>query len=134
MVARLNARKIALSLAVLALAGCTKSISNVKCRDVEDEVVELSKGALIKITDAHVISRTQTELVCRGTGIYSDNSEVPTRYRAYMDEDHDIMVAYDTDEAEAAQERQSQRDSDVEAERVARSIEKDFDQPAQPDQ
>lgn len=126
MVSRVT-RQVALVGMLLVLTDCTRSIANLKCRDVEAEVVNMEKGNLLKITGAYVVSRSPTELVCKGTGIYPDNSEAPIRYRAYIDEDREIMVAYDSDEAEAAEEAKEQRETDAEIERTTSAFNKMVD-------
>lgn len=124
-VLRLTNMKAALMGTTFILTGCTESIADLKCRDVESEVVALSKGSLIKITGSRVVTRSPSELVCSGTGIYSDNTEISTRYRAYIDEDREIMVAYDTDEAQAAEDAREQQAAEREATRVGEEVSKE---------
>ncbi|MDH7975704.1 hypothetical protein QH494_26255 [Sphingomonas sp. AR_OL41] len=101
-------------------SGCTENVATMSCRDVAREAVRVSKGALIKITQGHAETHTKRQIVCRGTGFYSNGSSVMTRYRAWLDEDNDIMIAYDTDEAQAAAEQQAEREEDRAIERAER--------------
>lgn len=107
---------------VVSVTACTDRIESLTCRDLEAEAVDMSKGKLIKITDAHLVRRSSSELVCRGMGIFADNSDVPVRYRAYIDEDHEIMVSVSTDDDQA------DADSQQEAERAAQAFNQMVDQ------
>lgn len=126
-------RVIGLAALSLTLSACTQSIADLSCDDVEDQAVDMAGGSLIKITGARVVTRTDHELVCNGTGIYTDDTEVATRYRAYLDEDGDLMYSVDTDEAdadaqaaeEASARKEAQRELDqgvAEARRVMAEI------------
>jgi hypothetical protein len=81
----------------IMLCGCNPSIKNLSCEDIENEVVDLSKGELLKITGAKLISQTDTEIVCHGNGVYSDAEDLPIQYRGYLDEDKEIMVEYNSE-------------------------------------
>lgn len=106
--------------APVILTGCAQRVATMSCRDVEREAVALSKGALIKITQRHMVTHTKTNLVCGGMGFYSNGASVMTRYRAWLDEDHEIMIAYDTDEAQAAEGQQEEREQNRQIERAER--------------
>lgn len=85
------------TLILLSLIGCSQDISTLSCSDVEDEVVDMSKGQIIKITAARLVSRDKTQILCKGTGVYSDDTESNITYRAYMDEDREIMASYEAE-------------------------------------
>ena len=70
------------------------------CDSIEEDVIRLEEKALIKIVKAREVSRTPREVTCRGIAVYRDGNEIGMRYRAYIDEDRDLMIAYDTDEAQ----------------------------------
>lgn len=108
--------KRALLAVAIAVTACTGRIENLTCSELELEAVDMSKGSLIKITNARVIRRSPSELVCKGTGVFADNNDAPITYRAYTDEDHEIMVSASTDES------QIDADSQREFERVSQAF------------
>lgn len=95
---------------VVSVTACTDRIENLTCRDIEADAIDMSKGGLIKITNAHLVRRSSFEIVCHGMGIFADNSDIPVTYRAYIDEDHEIMVSVRTGDYEA--DTVTQRDSE----------------------
>ena len=98
-------------------------VSGFDCQDVENFVVDLSDGAMIKIMNDQETSRTEDELVCHGTGIYSDNSQVRTRYKVWIDAEGGLMYSYDVDEAIAQEWRQIEAEAEREAARAVREFE-----------
>lgn len=114
--------KRALLAVAIAVTACTDRIENLTCSDLELEAVDMSKGSLIKITNARVIRRSPSELVCKGTGVFADNNDAPITYRAYTDEDHEIMVSASTDDS------QIDADSQREFERVSQAFNQTIDQ------
>lgn len=86
--------RIAVPALSFLVASCSNGLAGVTCDDIEEEVVGLSEGALIKITDASEVSRTDQEVRCSGVGQFSDASSLITDYRAYIDEDQEVMVEY----------------------------------------
>ena len=111
----------------LGLAGCDQS-GMPSCDSVEEDVIRLEEGALIKIVKAREVSRTSREVVCRGVAVYRDGDEIKMRYRAYIDEDRDLMVEYDT--AEAQQEALDRLESEAEEadRKAAQQFEREIDE------
>lgn len=111
----------------LGLAGCDQA-GMPSCDSVEEDVIRLEEGALIKIVKSREVSRTTREVVCRGMAVYRDGDEIKMRYRAYIDEDHDLMVEYDT--AEAQQEAIDRLEAEAEeaGRKAAQKFEREIDQ------
>ncbi len=111
----------------LGLAGCDQH-GMPSCDAVEEDVIRLEEGALIKIVKAREVSRTTREVVCRGGAVYRDGDEIKMRYRAYIDEDRDLMVEYDT--AEAQQEAIDRLEAEAEeaGRKAAQKFEREIDQ------
>lgn len=112
---------------IVILSGCAPAIQDMSCDDVEAEAVAISDGGLIKIMGGRETSRTETELICHGTGIYSSNEEVRTRYKAYVDAEGEEMVAFDTDEADAHEAQQVENQYRQEAEQAQREFEREVE-------
>lgn len=81
------------------IAGCNGTAMP-SCDSIEEDVIQLEEKALIKIIKAREVSRSPREVTCQGVAVYRDGTEIRMRYRAYIDEDRDLMIAYDTDEAQ----------------------------------
>ncbi|MGA1806233.1 hypothetical protein VHN57_15140 [Sphingobium sp. WW5] len=96
------------------------------CDGIEQEVVAMEQG-LLKITGARETSRSPKDLVCHGTAIYKNNVEIEMRYRVYIDEDGEEMIAYDTDEADAAREAAEQRQAEQQMKAAVDDAIQDFD-------
>jgi hypothetical protein len=113
----------------LAMVGCSASatLASMSCDDIEAEVVSISDGQLIKIMNDRQVSRSETEIVCNGLGIYSDNSEVQTRYRAYVDAEGELMVAFDTDDAAQAAYRSAVQQAEQEVQAAQAEFEAEME-------
>lgn len=120
-------RAVAPILVLFALAGCDGT-SIPTCDSIEEDVIRLEERELIKIVKAREVSRTPREVTCRGIAVFRDGNEIRMRYRAYIDEDRDLMIAYDTKEAEAEIAEKLYRESQTEARRSAEQFSDDFDQ------
>lgn len=95
-------KKAAILLLGIALAGCGKDdLANYSCDDIEEQAVEMRKGALIKITGSSLVSRSASEVRCTGTGVYRSGPDLPVRYGVYRDEDGELIVSFDQDEGAA---------------------------------
>lgn len=115
--------------ALMALSACTYDVAEMTCDQIEAEVVALSEGQLIKITNAHETERTPTGLTCYGNGFYDTGETVLTRYRAWLDEDGEIMVAYDTDEAFDMMKERYMEQVRQDEKRQIREMERQIDDP-----
>lgn len=124
MVPRLIRRLVMVLSAAVPITACSGSIADLTCNDLEAEVVQLSKGSIIKVVQSRETNRSASNLTCHGMGIFSDNSDIPIRYRAYIDEDNEIMLSYDTDEAQEAERVAEQKAADVEVQRMSREIDR----------
>jgi NAD(P)H-nitrite reductase large subunit len=122
-----NPSRWALPALLIVLAGCSKSVSEMSCSDVADEAVRVSKGALIKLYNRSLTSKTDTQIVCHGTGLYRNGGEFPTRFVAFIDSDGDELIRYDTSEFQADQERQA----NAEFNREAAQAQQQYEQSAQ---
>jgi uncharacterized protein YcfL len=116
----------ALAIVTAVLAACADQPIR-DCDGIEQQVVWMEKG-LLKITEARETSRSSNELVCHGTAIYKDNAEIQMRYRVYIDEDGEEMIAYDTDEVDAAQEAAEQRKAQQQMKAAVDDAMQEFDQ------
>ncbi|MEN5145050.1 hypothetical protein [Brevundimonas diminuta] len=121
-------RLILLSLAAL-LVGCADlyptNVSGFSCADVEKEVIRISEGEIIKIMGGKETRRSERELVCHGTGIYSSNDDVRTRYKVYLDADNDLMFSYDVDEEIERRTKAAEAEWDREMEAAQREIDRE---------
>ncbi|KMS54692.1 hypothetical protein [Sphingobium cupriresistens] len=111
----------------LGLAGCDGA-GMPSCDSVEEDVIRLEEGALIKIVKAREVSRTSREVVCRGVAVYRDGDEIKMRYRAYIDEDRDLMIAYDTDEAQQEAIDRVEAEAEEAGRKAAQEFEREMDQ------
>ena len=120
-------RAVAPILMSLGLAGCDGA-GMPSCDSIEEDVIQLEEKALIKIIKAREVSRSPREVVCRGVAVYRNGNEIRMRYRAYIDEDRDLMIAYDT--AGAQQEAIDRVEAEVEAagRKAAEEFEREMDQ------
>ena len=120
-------RVITLFLMSLGLAGCDGA-GIPTCDSIEEDVVRLEEGALIKIVKAREVSRTPRNVVCRGIALYRDGTEIKMRYRAYVDEDRELMVEYDTDEAQREAIDRLEADAEEAGRKAAQKFEREIDQ------
>jgi hypothetical protein len=111
----------------LGLAGCDQS-GTPSCDSVEEDVIRLEEGALIKIVKAREVSRTSREVVCRGVAVYRDGTEIKMRYRAYIDEDRDLMIEYNTAEAQQEAIDRLEAQAAEEGRKAAKKFEREIDQ------
>jgi hypothetical protein len=85
----------------LLLQGFWFSYSKKSCKDLRSEIVDLSKDqkdslgyALIKIYDPTEISRTESRVVCKGLGSFTDGEELPIKYQVYKDREGEWIFEY----------------------------------------
>ena len=86
----------------LLLQGFWFSYSKKSCKDLRSEIVDLSKDqqdsdgyTLIKIYDPSEISRTETRVVCRGIGSFTNGKELPLKYQVFKDREGEWMFFYE---------------------------------------
>lgn len=121
-------------MACLALGACseTDDLAHMSCKDIAAEAVDISKGQLVSIDGRELTSRTRNRVVCHGNGLYTDGSEVPTRFEAFFNDDREMMVRYDTNEYTALQERiaeaKADRDEAADREQTMKEIDRALDQ------
>ena len=77
--------------------------SKISCEDLRKDIVELAKDqqdsdgyTLIKIYDPTEILRTETRLVCRGLGSFTNGKELPLKYKVFKDREGEWMIEYKT--------------------------------------
>ena len=77
--------------------------SKISCEDLRKDIVELAKdqqdsvgNILIKIYDPTEILRTETRLVCRGLGSFTNGKELPLKYQVFKDREGEWMIEYKT--------------------------------------
>ena len=87
----------------LLLQGFWFGYSKKSCKDLRSEIVDLSKDQqdsvgykLIKIYDPTEISRTDTRVVCRGIGSFTNGKELPLKYQVFKDREGEWMIEYKT--------------------------------------
>ncbi len=111
----------------LGLAGCD-GVGMPSCDSIEEDVIQLEEKALIKIIKAREVSRSPREVVCRGVAVYRNGNEIRMRYRAYIDEDRDLMIAYDTDEAQQEAIDRVEAEAEAAGRKAAQEFEREMDQ------
>ena len=120
-------RAVAPILVLFALAGCDGTAMP-SCDSIEEYVVRLEEKALIKIVKAREVSRSPREVTCRGMAVYRDGTEIRMRYRAYIDEDRDLMITYDTDEAQQEAIDRVEAEAEAAGRKAAEEFEREMDQ------
>ena len=120
-------RAVAPILVLFALAGCDGTATP-SCDSIEEDVVRLEEKALIKIVKAREVSRSPREVTCRGMAVYRDGTEIRMRYRAYLDEDRDLMIAYDTAEAQQEAIDRVKAEAEAAGRKAAEELEREMDQ------
>lgn len=120
-------RAITMILMSLGFAGCDQA-GMPSCDSVEEDVIRLEEGALIKIVKAREVSRASRNVVCRGVALYRDGTEIKMRYRAYVDEDRELMVEYDTDEAQQEAIDRLEAEAEAAGQKAAQKFEREIDQ------
>ncbi|PBN41655.1 hypothetical protein SxD43FB_20570 [Sphingobium sp. D43FB] len=98
------------------------------CDSIEEDVIQLEEKALIKIIKAREVSRSPREVTCQGVAVYRDGTEIRMRYRAYIDEDRDLMIAYDTDEAQQEAIDRLEAEAEAAGRKAAQEFEREMDQ------
>lgn len=101
------------------LSGCTEtnSVSALSCKEIAAEAIRVSDGELISIDQRTLTSREEGKVTCHGTGFYKNGSMVPTRFQAFLNDDGEIMIRYDTDEYSQQQVERADRLQRAEEER-----------------
>lgn len=120
-------RAVAPILVLFALAGCDGTAIPT-CDSIEEDVIRLEERELIKIVKAREVSRTPREVTCQGIAVYRDGNEIRMRYRAYIDEDRDLMIAYDTDEAQQEAIDRVEAEAEAAGRKAAQEFEREMDQ------
>lgn len=118
-------------IACLFLCACeapdpTADLTAMTCKDVADQTIDAAKGRIVKIYHQTVRSRDAAHLICDGTGFLKSGHEIPLRYQAFIDEDHDVMIKWDSDEYQAEQERFAQSQADREADQDAAEAQREM--------
>ena len=101
----MNLKKI-FSVAVISatalLSGCGGGYENISCKDLREEIIDLSEEqqafngfSIIKIYEPTLVSRTEQRVVCNGIAAWTDAEETNIQYEAYTDRDGDWMIQYE---------------------------------------
>ena len=101
----MNLKKI-FSVAVISatalLSGCGGGYENISCKDLREEIIDLSEEqqafngySIIKIYEPTLVSRTEQRVVCNGIAAWTDATESNIQYEAYTDRDGDWMIQYE---------------------------------------
>jgi len=126
-VPKISLRAVVPIIMSLGLAGCDGAAMP-SCDSIEEDVIRLEEGALIKIIKAREVSRTPREVLCRGVAVYQNGDDIRMRYRAYIDEDRDLMIAYDTDEAQQEAIDRVGAEAEAAGRKAAQEFEREMDQ------
>lgn len=127
MVLEVSWRAVAPIIMLLGLAGCDEA-GMPSCNSIEEDVIRLEEKALIKIIKAREVSRSPREVTCQGVAVYRDGTENRMRYRAYIDEGRDLMIAYDTDEAQQEAIDREEAEAEAAGRKAAEEFEREMDQ------
>ncbi len=75
--------------------------SKMSCKDLRNDIVDLtidqqdSVGyALMKIYEPTETSRTESRVVCKGLGSFTDGDELPIKYEVYKDREGEWILNY----------------------------------------
>ena len=119
-------------LAFLTLSSCNDLsagiLKNMSCKSIADQVVGISDGELVSLDKRVLTSRSDDRVVCHGNGFYSDGSEVPTRFEAFINGDGEMLLRYDIKEYTAEQERQAEAKANQEAQAAKEEFNREYDQ------
>ena len=81
------------------IGGCSGGYEDITCQDLRQEIVEMTEEeknslgyALNKIYEPTEVSRTESKVVCRGIGSFTDGDEVDINYEAYKDREGEWML------------------------------------------
>jgi len=96
--------KVVIGIVVLAAIGlaCGQGSSRLgDCDALRPSIVELSERdrtsrgfSLIKIYEPTEVSRTETELSCKGEASWSDGDKTAITYKSTVDSEGDVMIEY----------------------------------------
>ncbi len=88
--------------ATALLSGCGGGYENISCKDLREEIIDLSEEqqafngfSIIKIYEPTLVSRTEQRVVCNGIAAWTDAEETNIQYEAYTDRDGDWMIQYE---------------------------------------
>ena len=88
--------------ATALLSGCGGGYENISCKDLREEIIDLSEEqqafngfSIIKIYEPTLVSRTEQRVVCNGIAARTDAEETNIQYEAYTDRDGDWMIQYE---------------------------------------
>ena len=88
--------------ATALLSGCGGGYENISCKDLREEIIDLSEEqqafngySIIKIYEPTLVSRTEQRVVCNGIAAWTDATESNLQYEAYTDRDGDWMIQYE---------------------------------------
>ena len=112
-VSRLEVNKISLALFTVLIAGgiAYRLISSqeskltvANCENIRESMIELSEKdrihngyAIMKIYDPVEVSQSPKELVCRGEASYTDGGRGGMTYKAYVDEEGELIFRFEPD-------------------------------------
>lgn len=116
--------------AAVILTGCSPTIEHMSCSDAADEAVRISEGALVSLNGLIQNSRDDQRIVCHGMGFFKSGQEVYTRLQAFRADNGDILVKYDTDEYQAAQNAREERRERLQNARDEQAIQRSVDEAA----
>jgi len=117
----------ALLLVPLGLAECDVVVIT-SSKSIAEDVIRLEEKALIKIINAREVSLSPRDVTCQVVAVYRDGTEIRMRYRAYIDEDRDLMIAYDADEAQQEASDREEAEAEAAGRKAAEEIEREMDQ------
>ena len=123
-------KKLALILPVFLLAGChaAKNFVDLDCSDVAASAVSISKGALVTLDNRTLLRRDDKHIVCHATGGFSDGAQKLVRFQAFINDDGDEIVRYDTDEYQAAQQAKEQQEEEREERKAEQALVEGYSQ------
>ena len=112
------------------LAACG-NLSEMSCDDIVDSAIQVSNGTLVKIYDQTLVSKSENDITCKGTGLFNNASRYALTFRAYRDKDGDLIVSYDASKAmneaveyqNAEALRKFEAEQRVEEQKIQRQIE-----------
>ena len=88
--------------ATALLSGCGGGYENISCKDLREEIIDLSEEqqafngfSIIKIYEPTWVSRAEQRVVCNGIAAWTDAEETNIQYEAYTDRDGDWMIQYE---------------------------------------
>ncbi len=119
-------------LAFLTVSSCNDLsvgiLKNMSCKSIASQVVGMSDGELVSLDKRVLTSRSDDRVVCHGNGFYSDGSEVPTRFEAFINGDGEMLFRYDTKEYDAQQVTEAEAQADQEAQAAKEEFNREYEQ------